>query len=212
MMLSGRSTRKRFAALVGALILIAGVFLSHAPASAHGYGFSGAGVYLPDSADDWYCFYTNIPDVQPYHDAEAYLDSATDMYRVYTSTCGPSTDKMFLRNDALTDSMGNPLRGIAQCVTANVFVCDAYWVAVNYAEIWNNTVAHGGDSNNLNLNINKTARHETGHTAGMWHPVTGNQAPCGADVVDTMVQGWVPTDFTYLVYNSHHICHVNDWI
>lgn len=207
------SARRGSAVLLGALILIAGVLVNHAPASAHGYGFSGTGLYLPDSADDWYCFYNNLPDVQPYHDAEVYLDSATDMYRVYASTCGPSTDKMFLRNDALTDSAGNPVRGIAQCVSASTFVCDAFWVAVNYAEIWANTVAHGGDANNLNLNISKTIRHELGHAAGMWHtPVAGSQAPCGADVTDTMVQGWVPTSFTYLVYNSHHICHVNDWV
>jgi hypothetical protein len=213
MVICNQSARWTSAVVAGVLLLIGGLVLGTSAASAHGYGYSGTGLYLPDSSDDWYCFFNNIPDAQPYHDAEIYLDSATEMYRVYTSTCGPSTDKMFLRNDSLTDPSGNPARGVAQCVNANVFVCDAFWVAVNYVEIWSNTVSRGGDGDNFNFNVNKTIRHEVGHTAGMWHtPALGTQTPCGADVTDTMVQGWVATSLPYLLYNNHHICHVNGWV
>ena len=190
------------------------------PASAHGYGFSGVGVYLPDSADYWYCFYNNLPDVQPYHDAAAYLDARTEMYDVFTAPCSTSTDVMYLRNDNAADPAGNAIRGQAYCVTAVGYICDAYWVLINYVEILANTITHGGDNANAVFNLVKTIRHETGHAAGMWHLVPGtdpNPPACGSDVTDTMAQGWVPTtgglgDLIYAMYNDHHTCHVNEWV
>jgi len=173
------------------------------PAGADPYGGETGGYpYVADSADHWYCFYTNITgsDQDRYKDAMAYLDTATDMYDVLTSMCGSSTDIMYLENP----NLGAGVAGIAVCVrlvVGSTTMCDAYWVATNLAIIPD--FVGPGDAP-VAVHETKTIRHETGHTTGLTHNTTTYSAMRSGVLPDLGIY-----NFVWALHETHHIDHIN---
>jgi len=204
-----KGLRMRFRSIAGLLALILAVsVLSPAAVGADPFGGEAGGYpWRADSDDHWYCFYSNLTGSAqtPYRDAMAYLDSATDMYDVYTPTCGTSTDVMYLENPNLS------AYGIALCVrlvSGSSVVCDAYWVATNQSLITSDVLSLQAIPVSVapvSVHIGKTIRHETGHTAGLTHSPT---------TVSAMRSGILPDygayNFVWWLYEPHHINdHIN---
>lgn len=172
-------------------------------ASADPYGGEPGGYsWIADSADHWYCFYVNLIGSAraPYHAAMQNLASQTDMYDVFTSNCGGSTDVMYLHNPDL----GSGVFGMAVCVSlvpGSSTRCDAYWAATNNSE-YSSWLGPGHAP--LDVHINQNIRHETGHTAGLTHSTTP---------VSAMRSGLLPDyggyNFVWGLYESHHVDHIN---
>jgi hypothetical protein len=196
-------------ALVVALALVT-LAVGGTPAKADPFGYPAQG-YVADGADHWYCINTGMDtdNVNRINAAMANLDTQTDMYDVYTSTCGTSTDILWIRNDSMVDPYGNPARGVTNCLTwASWGVCDQYWIQFNQLEVFYEAVTYYPNDigNNFGINMAKTLCHELGHSTGLVHN-NDNGATGGG--IDCMVSGPVPTSWYYDVYNAHHVGHVN---
>jgi hypothetical protein len=165
-------------------------------------GEAGGYPWRADSADHWYCYYNIAAGNRgPYDAAMANLDSQTDMYDVYTPTCGASTDIMYLNNP----NLGSGVFGVALCVslqTGSNTVCDAYWVATN---LWEYVYFLGPGLAPADVHVNQDIRHETGHTAGLTHSNTS---------VSAMRSGLLPDlggyNFVWGLYEAHHVTHINN--
>ncbi|MBV6507411.1 MAG: hypothetical protein JJLCMIEE_00456 [Acidimicrobiales bacterium] len=171
------------------------------------YGVQPGGPgYMPDSSDHWYCFaYVASGSRQRYHDAMAYLDYGTVMTDHYSSTCGPSTDVWSYEISPIPNAPVEYPRGYAPCmVRTGLFgwFCEAGNLEIDPVVIWLETLAAGGGAWDLELNLNKTIRHETGHTAGLAHFELGSR-PNSA-----MASGHVPLNFAFLAYSPHEVCHI----
>jgi hypothetical protein len=180
------------------------------PARANADPFGGqAGGYpdVADGQDHWYCFHSSVAagDQSRFHSAMQTLDSQTDLYDVYTATCGASTDIIFMSNPNLT------ARGIAVCWTyISGNICDQFWVGYNTTVI---AADVGANSAGFSINFNKTICHETGHTTGLSHGVIndpegdsgGNDCMVSGDVYDA---GFY--NFVWTAYSGHHVTHVNN--
>lgn len=190
---------------------------SFAPAASAGANAFGpaAEKYLADSLDHWYCFSPNIPlgDVPSYMGSMSYLDDTTDLYDVFTSTCGNATDIVYALNNGLTAPSGGPSRGVAVCATVGgLGTCDQFWVVINNAAILVDTsieVPPSEQSLNYSVNLVKTIRHETGHTTGLQHGGTSGICSSPSAPCDAMVTGWVPTNVLWGTYGGHHVGHIN---
>jgi len=162
--------RKRLRTTVAAVVgVVSLLWLAlEAPAVADPFGGDPGGFpYRADSADHWYCFYSNIVggDRSPYDAAMVNLDSQTEMWDVYTPTCGTSTDVMFLHNP----SLGIGVFGQVACVrfvSGSTVTCDAFWAATNNPEYL--FFLQAGDAP-LSVHVNQNIRHELGHTTGLTH-------------------------------------------
>jgi hypothetical protein len=172
------------------------------PAGADPFGGEPGGFpYRADGADHWYCYY-NISgaDRAPYDAAMQYLDDATDMYDVYTPTCGPSTDIMFLNNPNLDPGVV----GLTLCVAPSSVptVCDGYWIATDSQEyFW----YLGPGYAPYDVHVGQNIRHEVGHSVGLSHSTSTYSA---------MRSGLLPDlggyNFVWGMYEAHHINdHIN---
>ncbi|MBV6508020.1 MAG: hypothetical protein JJLCMIEE_01079 [Acidimicrobiales bacterium] len=169
------------------------------------YGVQPGGPgYMPDSSDHWYCFaYAPSASRQRYHDAMAYLDYGTVMSDHYSSTCASSTDVWVYEISPIPGAYG--YRGWAPCVDTTGLLgwfCEAGNLFVDPVVIWLQALAAGGGPLDLELNLNKTIRHETGHTAGLAHFTLGTR-PNSA-----MARLHVPFNFAFLAYSPHEVCHI----
>lgn len=188
---------RRFVALVGIL----GALLVSDPAAADPFGGQPGGPpYRADGADHWYCFY-NITGSErdPYNAAMEYLDSATDMYDVFTPTCGTSTDVMFLNNPNLDPGVA----GLTLCVAPLAApVCDGFWIATDSQEyFW----YLGPGSAPFDVHVGQNIRHEVGHSVGLSHSDTTYSAMRSGVLPD--LGGY---NFVWGLYEAHHINdHIN---
>lgn len=208
---------------VCAVVLLGGLAGFAMPANADDYGYPGGTSPLryPDSADHWYCF-RNVAsgtDQNRIHTAMGILDSQTEMYDVYTATCGTSTDAAweFVGWCQIPGGSGCPL-GRTVC-EQHVFwgVCDRFGVYIDATTHYFSAIdwvnAHGGDVGySFNVNLNMSVCHELGHSAGLHH-ITGPLDP----PVRCMNSAWIaPTngweELNYVMYSDHHVWHINNYI
>jgi hypothetical protein len=205
-------------------VIVAAIGIAVPPqASADPFGYPNPG-QIADGADHWFCHTPSIAgDETRIADAMTILDAQTDMYDAFAgSTCGTSTDVVWVRDDGLTDAIFGgsgsvSLRGATLCVRwATWGVCDQAWVIYNRLEMFYNTVNNtsGADVGpNYDVNVRKTLGHELGHTAGLSHNNGADAAPCGSPLpgpADPMRSSWVVTNTVFHWYNAHHIdCHIN---
>lgn len=170
-----------------------------APVSSTPYGWDpGAPQVLPDSTDHWFCFDSNVNagERQRFRDAMQYLDSATAMYDVETGTCGSATDIIYRYSTPIPGFPG--ARGYDQCTVHTGYLgllCDQNVVWVDYLQV----LSESDGTHPFEINLHKTIRHETGHTAGLSHHDTA---------VDAMRSGPIPFDWGYFSYSTHDICHI----
>jgi hypothetical protein len=195
----------RFARILGVAAIVSAIALTPAQsASADPFGGEPGGYpWRADSRDHWYCFHPSIPGGSQwvFHDAMANLDAQTVMWDRFASSCGSSTDIIYMDNPDL----GYGIAGAALCWTlapGSSSVCDQFWVALDPWEIanfWQPTYAP------LDTHIQQNIRHETGHTTGLTH----NGTPTSA-----MRSGLLPDlgfyNFVWMLYESpHHVDHIN---
>jgi hypothetical protein len=127
------------------------------------------------------------------------------MYKVYTPTCGTATDIVYFEVTPIPIPGQGNARGLTTCNSYTGpfgLLCDQFWVQVDPVEVFIENGGFSGSSSQLNTNLHKTIRHETGHTAGLGHS-TG---------IDAMVSGPVPDTFSYVLYSGHDVCHINHQI
>lgn len=203
--------RVRFpvAAVLAVAVAVTAIAVATEKVSADAYGYPNPG-YVHDSLDHWYCFDSTFVNNRAYvNDAMGYLDATTNLYDVYTPTCGTSTDAVWINVD-----LGGPL-GYTPCVrwvNQATHVCDQFWVIIDEAAHWDAVAYCGGDANQLVGNYVISVRHELGHTAGLSHfapygAICGDVNPLANDA---MVSDWVTGNpWPYVVYSTHHIGHVN---
>ena len=165
------------------------------------FGYPDPG-YVADSMDHEYCLnYVPSGDQSYAISAMEYLDNRTDLYDQYFASCGAATDAVWISTD-----LEPGYRGLAPCAVwyNEVWkICDQVWLLYDYAEIYSNTISNGGDGDNYFLNLQKTMRHELGHSVGLSHSAT---------VDDCMRSGWVGTYLQFVSYNDHHTYdHLNSW-
>lgn len=167
------------------------------------------------TADKWYWFCAHssiatVTDQQRVQAGMSYLDDRTDVVQI-PETCAGSTDTMFLYNNYLTNSLGDPIFGGTVPFNCSSAGNCQFWVGINpslissYAGGWNSTFEY---------NINKTIRHEIGHTVGVDHDGWLNHAPCPTMLSDAMVSGtvWPGSGwlyYQYWSYNDHHKCQID---
>ena len=179
-------------------MLVTFVPVSEVSATPYGWAPGGPNM-LPDSTGHSFCYY-NIPagtDRARMVDAMEYLDSATNMYDVYTASCFTSTDVVFVYQTPIPiPGIGNA-RGFTDCRSfVNNFFCDQARVSI---DIWQIGL-EATDPTNHEMNIGKTVRHEVGHTVGLSHHPPGT---------DAMSSGAVPSNWSFFWYTAHDIIHIN---
>jgi hypothetical protein len=164
---------------------------------------------VADGPDHWYCFY-NIAagDQAVYHSAMQYLDDATSMYRIYTPSCGTSTDIWFIDNPNI-DPQYNAITVCVATIGASK-TCDAWWVGVDYGNLYASSIFWPGYFMPYNVGLVWMARHEIGHTTGLSH--SSSSAPYGAN--NAMYWAYPPDagGFNYIwgLYSPHDVnCHLN---
>ncbi len=164
------------------------------------YGWPNPG-YTPDGYDHGDC-YSSVPSADQFYMAEAmeYLDSRTNLYNYHSSTCGDSTDVVWVPSD-LPGSRGAAV--CARWASYEYRVCDQFWLQYDTAQIYSETLTYntdGDNGGNFYANFRKTLRHELGHSVGLSH---------SNDRGDAMETGWVPTQLRYVTYDDHHRDHIN---
>lgn len=197
--------------LVVLAAFLAVAFLPTAQAKADDFGFPSppAPGYFGAGADYYFYFDGSVPGVDRYRYNEAmeFLDDATDIFDVPTSTLGSGTDIVFIHASGPID--GNPaIRGKAVCARwANALICDQYWILVYIPTIF----AEATDGTNFQINFDKTIRHEIGHTTGLRHSAgAGPYLPGSPGSYQAMISGSVSSSLYWYAYNtSDHIPHIN---
>lgn len=194
--------------VLGALVAMVAVVGMSAAAEAGPYGAEPGGPgYIPDSVDHWFCFGGEIPaDQRPRHrSAMAYLDDATVMYDVETSTCGSATDVIFRQEHPIPGPFPPNwvVFGYAPCINQG----GAFGVVCEQGQVWIDPtaifLAIGGFSAPPHLydyQLHFNLRHESGHSAGMGH----------SSGIHALASGVPPYDWGYLAYLPVDICRVND--
>ena len=203
--------------VVGLLVTLVSVLVvsGESPAAADDYGDdqpAGPG-YYPDSTDQWYCFNSSVSTGnRPYiNDSMAYLDTMTNQYDVYTSTCGTSTDNVWVNQDL------NGSLGYAPCwkwANEAAHICDQVLTIVSEIDHFEAAGTCGASANQLVNNYVISTRHELGHSVGLAHvPYYQDFDPCyGTNPAanDAMVSDWIMgSPWTYWTYSTHHIAHIN---
>lgn len=205
-------SRRLVLAVLAALALVTSI--SAGTAAADPYGSPNPGLY-PDSKDHWFCFDASVPaSERPRISASmSYLDDRTNMYDVYTASCGTSTDVVWVYGSPIIVD-GYSYYGYTTCavwVYEPWGVCDQFWVLVDQPLHFARTVACGSSGTVYDLNLITTIRHELGHTAGLSHAAyTGppcDYQPGGNDAMTSDFYAFVTYD--YVDYNGHHRDHIN---
>lgn len=135
----------------------------------------------------------------------SFLDDATNVYDVESSTCGSSTDIWFYTTTLPTYTLG-----ATSCQSwAFWSVCDRFNVYLENGQFISVGGACGSSSNEIDFNYVHTVRHEIGHTVGLQHDQPLGSLCNSIRGTDAMTSDWVDTDFQWVTYSPHHIAHVN---
>jgi len=175
---------------------------SIAQADTFSSGGGEAGV-LADSLTHTFCR-GSAPDAQWDNEqaAMAYLQANTVMNVAELNSCAATTD---VRWDGRA-GLGAGSRGEWGCLDydAPSNVCDAARIRVFVGAINANSPA-GTEENNLN----KTLRHEMGHSVGLRHYKT-TATPCCPGTHDAMISGAIDNGAVWTVYSQHHKDHIDN--
>lgn len=187
--------------LLGSILTISSVtHIFHVHADAFGTNTTDTGPFA-DSALHTYCDAGLIStSVDNAASAMAYLDSATDMSDS-SEACQASTDVWFD-----STNLPSPTRGQNTCVTLNGSVCTSADVLVDENQI-------DSDEGSFDHNLNKTLRHEVGHSVGLSHYAGTAENPEESPVAgtdDSMIGGGVDDDGLWITYTQHHRDHINN--
>lgn len=190
------------------MCIVGGILATGSTARADPFGYPNPGFYR-DSSDHWFCFNSSVPagtDRQRIRDSMSYLDDTTVMWDVETSTCGTSTDVVWVYGGA----GGTP--GVTTCVRWLAYAaCDQFWVEINQPLHYTTTGQCGGGATMYDINMIQTVRHELGHTTGLSH-LDPDLSLCtgyaGDDAMTSDFIGYITLDFTD--YNTHHRNHVDN--
>ncbi len=148
----------------------------------------------------------------------AYLDTATALFDTLIATCNGNTDVLFREVD-ITNPPGT--RGSYSCISPNgAGRCETSRVDIDVAQIFTDTAVRfpgAGQpfTDNFNINMLKSIRHEVGHSIGTNNDGTSfidmNNLfiATGVDVRGCTVSGWVPTELRWDLYSPHHIPEIN---
>lgn len=147
----------------------------------------------------------------------AYLDTATDLFDTQIATCNGNTDVSFREIDL------NPpgTRGLYSCTATNgAGRCETSRVDIDVPQVFADTAVWypgGGQpfTDNFNVNILKSIRHEIGHSidtnndGSTFIDMNSLFTTTGVDVRGCTVSGWVPTELRWDLYSPHHIPEIN---
>ncbi len=139
----------------------------------------------PDNKAHSYCFGATMAGAG-LQEAAGYgmsnLVAQTSFTKNFQSDCGSNTDVVFKRNDALA------ARGQYVCIEklSGTNKCNRARIEFNPGQLANQ------------LNKNKTACHEIGHSGGLAHGANN----------DCMISGHVSAN--HIHYNGHHVDHLNN--
>lgn len=153
------------------------------------YGSEGQSGCLPDNKEHTYCWSDTFEQYVVMTDAGSYamsnMVSQTTYTKTFISDCTQLTDVVWIRDP----NLGAGTRGSYQCQAFNTAdECEWSHVRLNPTLL------------NNDLNRNKTACHELGHSLGLTH----HAAPYS----DCMVSGAVTSGHQH--YNDHHVTHVDN--
>ena len=187
-----RSLEGFYRLLLAGLISCGLVIVATPPASADDFGFCTAATGCrADDANEDYCTPYGWPSPWGtiFTDAMKNLDSQTDMYRTYSSTCNGHTDIGGYLNTSpeYPSGIGSTTRGLLLCtkkVSGKVYTCDQASLVLNTSLLPDYTQRR------------KTLCHEIGHAVGLTH---------GSTYGGCMVSG----TSSNITYATHHVNHIN---
>lgn len=190
--MSGKSA---IVVVVGAaawLSVVATAGWSPAMADEYGTGTSDTGEF-PDSYIHTWCITPSVDGFPKYRDAiytaMRRVRRQTAMDTGKTSSCYDSTDARWRQTD-----LGGS-RGLEYCrVPVHNGICDSANVEVDVSAIVNDT------PNYVQINLDKTATHEVGHSLGLTH----HDPPYDYAMINGRIFGGHTT------YSPHQVDHIND--
>ena len=175
--------------------------------SPYDWGYTGGSdpSRAPDSRDHWHCkTYFDI-----HHDwlnsAVEQLDGQTVMDRYDASSCGTSTDVVWIKSE-LDGIDGGEYRARSLCAThVSWGVCDQFWTQVDQPWFYVAAFSQGASdpSDWYSRNIQMAMRHEIGHTAGLHH-YTGSLSSTYGVMNTVLVPNGTPGWLGYLAYKAFH--------
>ena len=194
--------------LLAAVIAVSAASVSaSAGAGPTDYGYTGGSdpVRAPDSTDHWHCKDEFGIHHSYLNSAMQQLDDQTVMDRYDAGSCGSATDVVWVKT-VLGGIDGGATEAKTVCVShVSWGVCDQHWVLIDQPSIYARAFTDGSSDPGhwYAVNIQKTMRHELGHTAGLHHS-TGSlnstyQVMNTADVPNSN-SSWL----TYLAYAGLH--------
>lgn len=178
------------------------------------WGYTGGSdpIRAPDSRDHWHCK-THYPiEHQLLNSAMTQLDAQTVLSRNDSSSCGSSTDVVWVKT-ALCGIRNCGAYGKTICVSHAYWgVCDQFWVLIDqplhYVQALTRPDAASNPGHWYSVNIQLTMRHELGHSAGLHH-YTGPLHPYYGTMNSATVPNSVPGYLYYLLWGPIHMWLIN---
>jgi len=189
--------RSRITALTAAGVLIAGLFSAPSASADPFAGGPPTSGYRADNAGHDYCTIVAWPLDwgTPFVDAMINLDNQTDMYDLYSGSCGSQTDVQAERS---SNQYMPGTRGSYQCLTfVSARVCDTGRLEMNVNLVTDYTQRR------------KTFCHEIGHSIGFPHYTSAGAGVIAGENNDCMKSGTVSGEQWWIEYSQQHRDHAN---
>lgn len=210
----GRVPHRRGTGTLGVLVVAVSLVAatSAVESSPYDWGYTGGSdsTRAPDSRDHWHCK-TNFG---LHHDwlnsAVEQLDAQTVMDRYDASSCGSSTDVVWVQTE-LNGIDGGEYIAQTLCATHVAWgVCDQFWSLIDQPWHYAAAFTYGGSdpSGWYSRNLQKTMRHQVGRTAGL-HPWDGGLSSTFGAMNEATIPNGTPSWLTYLAFTSFQVGLVN---